>query len=171
MSDDDDDLFSYRAKGGGEGGARRGDPKTSKGAARTLKTEGLMWQVLLSMRHGQPRNGWEIAVAMGMETQKDTVVPRLAPLRRQHAILNVTPNRPGPTGHGQLAYVITDKGRAILRHEIELVINPPLELWERRDVMQEWLWQALQHGWTDELKQKVAAGFATYIPDAEDDEE
>jgi len=163
MSDDDgDDLFTYHA--------RTSDPETAKSSGRSVKAEGLMWQVLLSLRHGLPRNGWEIAIAMGMERMKDTVVPRLAPLRRQHAIMPVEPNRRGPTGVGQIAYVITDKGRAILRHEIGLVINPPLEPWEQRSLLQEWLWRALQDGWTDELRAEVAAGFATYRPDAEEDE-
>jgi len=159
---EDDDLFTYHA--------RTRDPETAKSAGRSIKVAGLMWQVLLTLRHGLPRNGWEIAIAMDMEKQKDTVVPRLAPLRRQHAIMAVEPDRPGPTGVAQIAYVITDKGQAILRHEIEMVINPPLEPWEQRAVLRDFLLRALKDGWTDELRAEVEAAFATYRPDAEEDE-
>jgi len=170
--DDDDDLFSYRAKGGddGDGAARSGDPETSKLAARSIKTAGIMWQILqYLLRTREPRNGWEIAVAIGMENTKDTAVPRLAPLRRQGAI-QIAGVRPGPSNRAQVAYLITDKGRAILRHEIGLVIAPPFEAWEIRSVLQEWLWRALQDGWTAELEAEVRAGFATYEPNAEDSE-
>jgi hypothetical protein len=160
--DDDGDLFTYHA--------RTSDPETAHAAGRRLKPEGLMWQVLLSLRHGLPRNGWEIATAMAMTDMKDTVVPRLAPLRRQGAITEFGPRRPGPTGVAQIAYVITDTGRAILRHEKPLLVNPPLEPWEQRSLLQQWLWRALQEGWTDELRTEVSIGFATYRPGVGDGE-
>jgi len=163
MSDDeDDDLFSYHA--------RTFDPETAKSAGRAIKATGIMLQVLrYLLRTREPRNGWEMSQALEMPTI--TVVPRLAPLRRQGAI-KIECNRAGPPPYNraQLAYVITDKGRRILTGEIDLQLNPPMEPWEDRTKLRDFLLRALHDGWTDELRAEVEAAFATYRPDAEADE-
>jgi hypothetical protein len=160
--------MTYHGKGGsGGGGSRRDDPPTSKEAAGLVDAEGLLWRVLLSLRHGKPRNGWEISRAMGVQTI--TAVPRLAPLRRQHAIQKVLPRRPGPTGVDQSAYVITATGHAILRHEIELQTSPPREPWERLHLLQSFCLRALDDGLTAELRDEIAEAFATFGPGGEED--
>jgi hypothetical protein len=80
----------------------------------------------------------------------------------------VEPDRPGPSGVAQIAYVITDKGRAILRHEIELIINPPKEPWESRSTLRDFLLRALHDGWSDALRAEVEQAFATYRPDMDE---
>ena len=89
------------------------DPETSKAAARSIHVSRLQIIVLrhLAARHDQPQNGWEMARDLKMQTI--TVVPRLAPLRRDGLIMSVG-TRPGPSNRSQHAYVITPRGRALL---------------------------------------------------------
>jgi hypothetical protein len=148
--------------------ARDTDPQTSHMAAKTIKTRGIMWMILQYLSHlDEPRNGWEMSVALDLPTI--TVVPRLAPLRRQHAIRYEGPYRPGPSNRSQGAYVVTQKGLGILNHEVKLVIRPPREPWENLKTLQGFLLRALDDGWTEELKGEVAAAFATFPRGGNDD--
>lgn len=95
------------------GAYRNNDPNTSAEAAWSVDVTSLKFMVLRTLRGANtPLNGWELAVLMKLPTI--TVVPRLAPLRRDGYIVDVGV-RPGPSGRRQTAYVLTEQGRSLLR--------------------------------------------------------
>jgi hypothetical protein len=97
-----------------EGGYRRDDPPTAKKSARTVKVHAIKRKILdILSRINHPLNGWELSQHLNMPTI--SVVPRLAPMRRDGWIIEVG-TRPGPPPKlkDQMAYVISDLGRAVL---------------------------------------------------------
>jgi hypothetical protein len=106
MRDDEDDDD--------QGAFRWSDPETSKKAARSIKVGPLVRRILKHLAPLQePRNGWEMSKALELPTI--TVVPRLAPMRR-NGLIQLINKRPGPPPKfcDQGAYIITDVGRQAL---------------------------------------------------------
>jgi hypothetical protein len=104
MTDDEDDDD--------QGAFRWDDPDTSKKAARSIKVGRIMRLILRYIEpQREPRNGWEMSKALDLPTI--TVVPRLAPMRR-NGLIKVMGTRPGPSNRGQVAYVITEMGKRVL---------------------------------------------------------
>jgi hypothetical protein len=105
MTDDEDDE---------QGSFRWNDPETSKRAARAIRVGPIMRRILKYLAPLQDaRNGWEMSRALDMQTI--TVVPRLAPMRR-NGLIRIVCKRPGPPPKfmPQDSYVITDAGRQML---------------------------------------------------------
>ena len=108
-----------------EGGYRRDDPPTSKKAARGIRVGPIMRKILNALSHiNHPLNGWEASCHLNLPTI--TVVPRLAPMRRL-GLITETGTRPGPPPKmvDQIAYVISDRGRAVLQG---LPLPPQVEI-------------------------------------------
>jgi predicted transcriptional regulator len=103
MTGNDDDLF---------GNWRDSDPHTSEDAAKSFNASAIKVKILGTLKTAQtPLNGWELAQRLGLPTI--TVVPRLAPMRRDEWIEQAG-LRPGPSNRQQIAYIITVKGREII---------------------------------------------------------
>lgn len=106
-----------------EGQFRSSDPPSSRAGARSVKVPRLMRLVLEELaRCNHPLNGWELSQRLMLPTI--TVVPRLAPLRRREWIIP-SGHRPGPPPKliGQIAYIISDKGREVLAGRMP--VKPP----------------------------------------------
>jgi predicted ArsR family transcriptional regulator len=93
-----------------DGAFRNNDPSTSRAAARSINAALIRRRIMaLLAAQTSPLNGFEISAALGLPTI--TVVPRLAPLRRE-GLIATAGTRPGPSGREQIAYVATTLGRA-----------------------------------------------------------
>jgi hypothetical protein len=158
--------MTYTGPGdGGDGGgqARRTDALTAQEAARLVDARGLM---LLILRHlynvrFQSRNGWELAVALGMSTKVDSVRNRMVALVRQEAV-RIEGTRPGQTGVAGQAYIITRKGIQILAGEVKLITNPPIKPWEKKKVLQGWARRIANGDYSDELRDEIVQAMADY---------
>lgn len=108
-----------------DGGYRKNDPWTSKRGARSIKARSIIRSILRALDKSRtPLNGWELSTALNMPTI--TVVPRLAPMRRDGWI-TLAGDRPGPPPKfvAQLAYVISDLGRDILSRPVPVPAPTP----------------------------------------------
>ena len=107
-----------------DGQFRSSDPPSSRAGARSIKASKIAREILEELsRCNHPLNGWELSQRLVKPTI--TVVPRLAPLRRAELIIHVG-LRPGPPPKliGQMAYVISDKGREVLAGRVP---PPPVD--------------------------------------------
>lgn len=103
-------VRAVRANEVDEGGVRNTDPETSVVAAGSVNIDHLKYAVLTTLRDANsPLNCCEIAERIG--TTRDTITPRMPPLRSAELIEVHGLRLWEPSGRDQTSYVLTERGK------------------------------------------------------------